>query len=263
MKISVIIATYNSAKTLRRCIDSIIPQLGNDGELIIIDGNSKDETMDIVRSYGNAIAYSISEPDKGVYDAWNKGIKAAKGNWIAFIGSDDAMLPSAFEKYKRFFETNGEDFDIVCAKIHLVRQDVSIIRDTGEAWNWTKVKKGTWNFAHPGMLHNIRCFNRYGTFDSQYRICGDVDFIQRLGRDTKAGFIDDFLVNMYQGGISDSTIAIREAYLTRKNNGNYNQLLNCWIYIRTLLLYKISKAKSMCYRIKRMVYGKRPKQGID
>lgn len=241
MKISVIIATYNSAKTLRRCIDSIVPQLGDDGELIIIDGNSKDETMDIVKSYGNMIAYSVSEPDKGVYDAWNKGIEAARGNWITFIGSDDAMLPCAFEEYKRFFETNGEDFDLICGKLHYVDSETgALIREVGEPWNWNKLIHRKWKLAHPGMLNNKRCFERIGNFDVQFKICADSDFLQRLGPSIKTGYIDEYLVNMSSGGISDSGEAIRESYLTRKKNRVISPFSNYYGYMKLLLRYRLS-----------------------
>ena len=99
MKISIIIATWNAEKTLRRCLDSIIPQLTDETELIIIDGGSKDSTNEIINSYGNNVAVHLSEPDKGVYDAWNKGIKTSHGEWIMFIGADDTLCPNAIQVY--------------------------------------------------------------------------------------------------------------------------------------------------------------------
>ena len=102
MKISIIIATWNAAKTLRTCLDSIVPQLNKDVELILVDGGSKDETNEIIDSYGDKVSVHISEPDKGVYDAWNKGVKSASGDWITFIGADDVMLQDTTSKYFKF-----------------------------------------------------------------------------------------------------------------------------------------------------------------
>lgn len=102
MTISIIIATYNASKTLQRCLDSIVSQLTNETELILVDGGSKDDTNKIIDSYGDKIAVHISEPDKGIYDAWNKGVKAAHGKFVAFIGADDQMLPEAIRHYLDF-----------------------------------------------------------------------------------------------------------------------------------------------------------------
>lgn len=236
-KISIIVATYNSGKTLRRCLDSIIPQLGEDGELLIIDGNSKDDTMDIVRSYGDRIAYSVSEPDKGVYDAWNKGVKAAKGQFVAFIGSDDMMLPDTFTHYRNFLNKNGDDYDIICGKLFFVNEKGEILRRVGEPWNWGKHCNRNLNFAHPGMLHNKRLFERIGMFDLQYRICADSDFLQRVGPGAKGGFIDEYLVRMSQGGISDGYKAMIEGYLSRKNNKCIPQWKNNLYQMRALIRY--------------------------
>ena len=244
MKISIIIATWNAAKTLRRCLDSIVSQLTDETELILIDGGSKDETNEIIDSYGDKIAVHVSEPDKGVYDAWNKGVRVAKGDWITFIGADDWMLPDTISKYLGFFNDNGEDYDLICAKLHFVNSKGEVIRDVGEPWNWKKLIHRSWNLAHPGMLHNRRCFERIGCFDTRYRICGDSDFLQRLGPDIKTAFISDFLINMSEGGISDSTAAVKEGYVSRKRN----KVLPDWV---NLLEYSRLVVKVILGRLKR------------
>src|SRR5690554_8041346 len=89
MKISIITATYNSAATIRDCIQSVNSQTYNNIEHIIIDGASKDNTLEIINSLPNRVASIVSEPDKGIYDAMNKGIKAATGDIIGILNSDD------------------------------------------------------------------------------------------------------------------------------------------------------------------------------
>ena len=84
--ISIIIATYNAEKTLKRCLNSIVSQKKDQLELLIIDGCSTDRTMDIVREFAESIDVIVSEVDKGIYDAWNKGIRLATGEWIMFLG---------------------------------------------------------------------------------------------------------------------------------------------------------------------------------
>lgn len=87
-------------------MDSIVPQLCAETELIIVDGDSKDNTNDIIKSYGDKVSVHISEPDKGIYDAWNKGVALSHGDWIMFIGADDRLRPNAvniyLEKIKKF-----------------------------------------------------------------------------------------------------------------------------------------------------------------
>ena len=232
MLVSIVIATYNSAKTLRRCFDSIIPQLKEDCELIVIDGGSKDGSLGIINEYTNSIAYTISEPDKGVYDAWNKAIVKSHGEWITFIGSDDKMLPGALDLYRKFLELHGSDYDIVTGKVHFVSEDGKLIKDLGEPFDWLKLVKRKYNLAHPGMLHNRKCFERFGMFDLRYKICGDTEFLQRLGPDVKAGFIDEFLVNMQIGGLSGGWKTFWESFLIRYRQGHLSKVTVIFMYFK-------------------------------
>ncbi len=243
VELSIIIATYNSGKTLKSCLDSIVTQLGNDGEILVIDGGSVDNTINIVESYGSKIAYCVSEPDRGVYDAWNKGIEKAQGEWITFIGSDDEMLPNTLNLYREAIK-KYPDRDIISGKLHFCKQDGSVIRDVGEPWNWNKFIHRKMSLAHPGMLHNKKCFERVGLFDTRYRICADSDFLQRLGPHTKAAFIDEFLVNMSEGGISDSMEALKEGYLSRKRNKVLSPIENYFYYISIILRMKLGKIRN-------------------
>ena len=239
MLFSIVVATYNSAKTLERCLGSIVPQLGDDSELIIIDGGSNDGTVNIINNFIKYISYTVSEPDKGVYDAWNKAVVKAHGTWITFIGSDDMLLPDAIEKYRSFFKKCGDNFDIVSGKIHYVDKDYNLKWNVGEPFSWEKLVNVRLKLAHPGMLHNRSCFERFGLFDTRYKICGDSDFLQRLGKDVRAGYIDDFLVNMTEGGLSNSLGTIREGFLIRYRNHSINKFklfyLFGWMYLRFIL----------------------------
>ena len=98
-KISIIIATYNAEKTLQRCFDSIRNQKNEKIELIVIDGNSNDNTLSIIESNADIVDYYVSESDKGIYDAWNKGVKVSTGEWIEFLGADDKLLPDSLPLY--------------------------------------------------------------------------------------------------------------------------------------------------------------------
>ena len=104
--ISIIIATYNAGSTLESCLKSIIAQKNDLIELLIIDGKSSDNTLKIVNAYRNQIDIFISEKDKGIYDAWNKGIVLANGQWIMFIGADDILYSDVLEGYIDFIRLN-------------------------------------------------------------------------------------------------------------------------------------------------------------
>lgn len=101
-KVSIITASYNSEATLEATIESVYNQTYQDIEYIIIDGGSSDKTVSIIQKFEPLFSGRlkwISEPDKGIYDAWNKGLEIATGEWIAFLGSDDIYLPDSIHKY--------------------------------------------------------------------------------------------------------------------------------------------------------------------
>lgn len=100
--LSIIIATYNAGNTLNTCLTSIVEQKSSEIELLIIDGGSTDNTLDIAHSYGDKIDVLISEPDKGIYDAWNKGISYSTGHWIMFIGADDILVDNSLLPYMQY-----------------------------------------------------------------------------------------------------------------------------------------------------------------
>lgn len=121
LKTSIIIATFNAAKTLNKALDSVLNQTYQNWECIIVDGASKDDTINIVKEYvqkDTRFRY-ISEPDKGIYDAFNKGWEMAKGDWIYYLGSDDILLPNGLESLIKGTDTNSYDIiygNVICQK---------------------------------------------------------------------------------------------------------------------------------------------------
>ena len=118
--LSIITATYNSEKTLKATIESVLNQDISDFEYILVDGNSSDASVDIIESYSEkfkrkGVRYKwISEPDTGIYDAWNKGVKLATGDWIAFLGSDDFYLDGALKDYSVILNSQAAlNYDLV------------------------------------------------------------------------------------------------------------------------------------------------------
>lgn len=239
MFISIIIATYNAASTLARCLDSIIPQLTDECELIVIDGNSSDSTNAIIKSY-NEISYSISEPDKGIYDAWNKGITVAKGKWVMFIGADDILLPDALQTYLEVIEnTDVEDIDYICAQNEYVDKNGKLLKLLGTNANWKGMRK-MMLAAHVASLHNRnRLFESIGSYNLNYKICADYELLLRKGSQLKLFFIPKRIARMEVGGMSFSTKAIVETYKIRKEHKSVSPVLNSALFFRDWIAYKL------------------------
>lgn len=239
MKISIIIATYNASKTLNICLDSIVPQLTNETELIIVDGNSNDNTNDIIDSYGDKVAVHISESDNGIYDAWNKGIILSKGEWIMFIGADDILLPNAINTYLSTIRNteNIDSYDYICAHNEYVDQEGRLLKILGKKPIWSEVRfKMT--MAHVASLHNRKnLFDLIGNYNIQYRICADYELLMRKKDRLHSLFIDERIARMKVGGMSFSIKAIKETYKIRKLYSSLPVLMNELYFIRDVLAF--------------------------
>ena len=235
--ISIIIATYNAAKTLKRCLDSIAPQLTNETELILVDGGSKDDKNNIIDSYGDKIDVHISEPDKGIYDAWNKGLKKAHGDWIMFIGADDILLEGAIEYYLANLNyISNTDIDFISCKIKSITEDGKFLQYTGKLWNYTRCKINM-DVTHVASLTSKKYFEKVGVFNIDYKICGDYELLMRGGKRMKAKFIDFPIAEMPIGGTSFSVKGLREQLLIKNRVGKMPLVFCYFIFCIQLLLF--------------------------
>jgi glycosyltransferase involved in cell wall biosynthesis len=242
--ISIIVATYNAETVIKRCIESVFCRKDEFVEFIVIDGNSTDSTVSIIREYGNKTDYLISEPDTGIYDAWNKGLNIAQGQWIMFLGADDVLMPNAIADYEKFIVNNKtKEFDIISSLLDYVDENGTHLKYIGREWDWSLFKRQGMIIAHPGMLHNRKFFEQYGHFDSSYKYCADYELLLRGGDKIKAGFMNVVMVKMQHGGASFSIKAIAEAHKARYFTAHVNIII-CFLYfLRTLLLYCRFKVK--------------------
>lgn len=243
MKISIIIATYNAAKTLCKCLESIVPQLNEECELIVIDGASKDETNSIIHSYSNKIAYTLSETDRGVYDAWNKGINKARGEWIMFIGADDSLLPNALNNYMSILNSmpDIDKYDYICAHNELVDSNDKILKVLGQNPIWYKMRRGM-VAAHVASLHNKKnLFETIGKYNLNYHICADYELLLRKKSNLKSLFLNFHIAKMMVGGMSMSTKAIKETFFIRKEHHTVPFFINLLLLCRDILAFNIFK----------------------
>ncbi|QIP12029.1 glycosyltransferase [Spirosoma aureum] len=226
--ISIIIAVYNGAKYLEGAIKSIIDQEYENYEIIVIDAGSTDNTNDIINLYREHIFYTISEKDNGIYDAWNKGLKASTGTWIAFLGSDDLYYPHALKSYVSYIAThiNKDRLEFISSKIDLVDNNLIRLETVGKEWEWDlfKHKMITW---HVGCFHSRALFNKYGFFDDTFKISGDYEFLLRPKNSLNAAYLPVSTVMMRHGGVSTTLLfkAIDETYRAKVKNGIISPLI--------------------------------------
>ena len=212
MKISIITATYNSEKTLRDTLDSIIGQTYQDIESVIVDGGSKDGTLNIIREYEPRFKGRmrwVSEPDKGIYDAMNKGIRMASGDVIGVLNSDD------FYYDERVVEDIANAFiqkDIDCVYGNLVFVDVKDKNTVIRVWKGSQYESGAflkgWHPAHPTFYAKRDCFEKYGAFKLNYAVSADFELMLRFIEKERISdtFIDRYFVKMRWGGESTGTV---------------------------------------------------------
>lgn len=197
-RFSIVIATFNSAATLAAALDSVLSQGRDDVELLVIDGGSTDGTMDVVRTYHSDIAHAVSEPDAGIYDAWNKGLRAASGDYIGFIGADDIYLPRALAAYDACIADNP-GCEYVSSRVRYgCPPDDRII---GKAWSWDTFRRWM-TVAHVGSMHSRSLYERVGYYDDSFGITGDYELLLRAGPTLHACFTPAITAQMGTGGVS-------------------------------------------------------------
>jgi glycosyltransferase involved in cell wall biosynthesis len=205
MKISVITVCFNSAATVAGTLESFFAQDHADKELVIVDGGSRDATLDIVRRFPSQDVRVISEPDHGIYDAMNKGLAAFTGDAVGFLNSDDrfkdAQALSAVAATLAASDIAYGDLDIV--RSHESREVVRRWRTT--TWRRGAFRQG-WMPAHPTFYCRREVIEAVGPFDLRYRVAADYDHMLRAMEmhDFQAAPIGRVLVEMLHGGESTS-----------------------------------------------------------
>ena len=216
--LSIVTSTFNAERYLPQLIASVAEQKKPEVQWIIVDGASGDATLDILRGAADVVDLLISEPDRGIYDAWNKGLGVASGTWIMFVGADDYFLPGAIERTLAAAISAADDINFVVPSILRVdERDEHVIDEVSRPWNWQKICRWM-NIAHPGALHRADLFRLYGGFDVRYRSAGDYDFLLRVGPHIRADFMPEPSLKVRVGGASYKYRALVEAQMVRRHN---------------------------------------------
>jgi len=211
MKISIITVAYNSEATIRDTIKSVLSQTYENVEYIIVDGGSTDSTLSLIEEYKDRIAKVVSEPDKGIYDAMNKGISMATGDVIGILNSDDFY--SNQEVLKKVLESFDVETDAVYADLVYVDQkNISKITRKWISGYYSKgaFKKG-WMPPHPTFFVKAEIYKKYGTYSLELRSAADYEFMLRVihKHQIKLNYLEEIIVKMRTGGESNASFSNR------------------------------------------------------
>lgn len=212
MKISIITISFNAEETISDTIKSVINQDYENIEYIVVDGASKDKTVTIVRSFGFKVSQFISEPDKGIYDAMNKGISLATGDIIGILNADDIYADSKVisDVVTKFQEDKAEG--LYADLVYVKREDTSKITRYWRSGNYTKGKflKG-WMPPHPTFFVKREIYEKFGKFNLELRSAADYEIMLRFihRHEIKISYLPRVITKMRVGGQSNVTLKNR------------------------------------------------------
>ncbi|MGD1842040.1 MAG: glycosyltransferase family 2 protein [Thermonemataceae bacterium] len=213
--ISIITPTYNAQETLKDCIESVAQQQYPFLEHLIIDGVSNDQTLSILAEYAAKYPHIKwrSEKDKGIYDAMNKGITLAQGEWLFFLGADDILLEGVCQKI--FSQLDVQNLDLIYGKVRYQTYEC------GEAYIPTLVRKQDWKtpFVHRYMHHQgtfirKKLFETFGKYSLKYMIGADIHFFIKVidHPNVQKKFVDLYFTELGEDGVSSQVVELKLSY---------------------------------------------------
>jgi len=222
--LSIVIATYNAGNLLNKTLTSLQHNKEIEFEILIADGGSSDNTMEIIQKFSHLISWSISEPDNGIYDAWNKAIIKARAPWIAFLGAGDIYISGALYKFAEAAMASPTAH-YIHGKLWQVYSNGQHMRQQGKRWKWSEFKHRM-TTTHVGNWHAKSAFDQYGFFNPEYKIVGDYEWLLRIGSNLRAYFVDGHLVEMLVGGNSDRNWnVLTETAKAKKRTAKQNSIV--------------------------------------
>lgn len=205
MKVSIITSCFNRESTIEQAIKSVLSQDYPDIEYIVVDGASKDRSLQIINKYKDHIYKIISEPDKGMYEGINKGIKIATGDIIGLLHSDDFLYSTdTISKITKKIQISNADFLYGNGLFVDSQNTDNIIRNwIGGTYSKWKVKHG-WLPLHPTCYIRKTCIDKLGLYDESYKIAADSDFLFRYLYEANLNvvYMNEYIVKMRMGGLS-------------------------------------------------------------
>jgi len=221
--ISIIIAVRNGAVTLERAIRSIISQKYPSIELIVIDGGSDDGTVELIRKYAYAVNYWESEPDRGIYHAWNKALAHVHGEWVFFLGADDYLWDDmVLNQVAGHLSVSPDSVQVVYGKVSVLSPSGELLGEYGKPWGAVREHfLQEMVIPHQGVFHRASLFSTHGKFDESYKISGDYEMLLRVLPHNAPLFVPIMIAGMLAGGISSLSC---NAVLTLKEAGRASEI---------------------------------------
>jgi glycosyltransferase involved in cell wall biosynthesis len=236
VKITIITAVRNAASTIGATLDSVAEQSYPDIEHVLVDGLSTDATMEVVDRHRGRLSQVLSERDNGIYDAFNKGLRLATGEVVAFLNADDVYsTPDVVQVVHDAFQRSGTGAVFGDVEFVRPREPDRVVRHySSKRFSSRRLRYG-WMPAHPSLFLRRRLFEQFGGFDASYRIAGDFELVARLfGREhVEFEYLPRVFVRMRTGGASTrgirSTLTInREILRACRQNGISTNMAFLW-----------------------------------
>ena len=229
-RISIITITYNSERTVEETIKSVVSQNYPNIEYLIIDGGSKDKTLDIVEKYRDKISFVISEPDKGISDAFNKGIRYSTGEIIGIINSDDLLMPDALQAIAEAYD---QSVDVYRGNLIIWNSDTGNKVISIPAVEFPIYSFGKPSICHPSTFVAKDAYDRYGTYRVDFKNLMDVDLLMKFYK-AKAKFkhVNKELAVFRLGGVTSNPFWKKLGEVKNLYLGNDSGLL--WAYVMVI-----------------------------
>jgi glycosyltransferase involved in cell wall biosynthesis len=224
MKISIITVVYNNEKTIKDAMQSVLGQTYKNIEYVIIDGKSKDNTVELINDYKENLGYFISENDYGLYDAMNKGIRASTGDVIGILNSDDlyqdsGVIAAVMEQFN-----NDPKLDILYGNMVYVKRDDTnrVVRNWKSKTYYNRFFENANVPPHPALFVRSKVYKEAGLFDLDYKIAADYEFMLRIFKNHKfnSKYFNRLMVRMRLGGASNASLSS----VIKQNK----EVLNAW-----------------------------------
>ncbi len=261
--ITIITSTFNAASDLQWTLQSVRAQTYPNIQWIVADGGSTDGTVELLKENEDIIDYWFSEPDRGIYDAWNKALKFVKGSWVQFIGAGDEIYDNnTIEVISKFLSSAFPQYEMVYGKIKLLTSERKFLKNVGSRWSdlnnkWQGIRPAL--PVHPEVYHHVSIFNKYNCFDINLTVSADTELLYKSMSRLEPLFVDVFIDKMPLGGVSDnpkySLLAIKELSIINKRNNispPFFNYLKAHIFARLkILLYFVFPKKIYLYFLKK------------
>jgi glycosyltransferase involved in cell wall biosynthesis len=269
---TVVTVVFNGANDLKRTIQSVLQQSFTDFEYILIDGGSSDGTLDILQSHEQEISLWISEPDRGVYDAFNKAVRLGTGEWTVFLGAGDVFHdPRVLEHVAEATRTVDASTELIYGKVSIIDSKNKPMKTLNRPWGQMR---GRWLGGRPVFPHHQGVFHRRNLlttkepFDIRYRIAADSKLIYASVQRVQPFFSDVIVASVALGGISTEPkyfmTGANEILKINREFGFGHCGHQLWFYLKVVSKYSIFRlagdgASKFCIDKYRQMTGREPK----